>query len=78
MKQGPGSDLGPVLFDRCWLWGTKWGSCMCGTWKWKILTKQSESSCSPHMMLVSISSYVFIAVSDIVNWCKSVAAAGFY
>lgn len=51
---------------------------MCGTWKWKILTKQSESSCSPHMMLVSISSYVFIALSDIVNCCKSVAAAGFY
>lgn len=24
---------------------------MCGTWKWKILTKQSESSCSLHMMV---------------------------
>lgn len=50
---------------------------MCGTWKWKILTKPSESTCSLHMMLVSVSNYVFFAVSNIVNCCKSVAA-GFY
>lgn len=23
---------------------------MCGTWRWRILTKQSESACSPHRM----------------------------
>lgn len=32
-----------LLVHRCWLWGTRWGSCMCGTLKWKILTKQSKS-----------------------------------
>lgn len=51
---------------------------MCGTWKWKILTKQSESPCSLHMTRVSISNYVFVAVFEIVNCCKSVADAGFY
>lgn len=33
-----------LLCFRCWLWGTRWGSCTCGTWKWRILTRQSEST----------------------------------
>lgn len=41
---GPVADTGsPVLLvHRCWLWGTRWGSCTCGTLRWKTLTKRSK------------------------------------
>lgn len=38
----PLADAGSRVLHRCWLWGTRWGSCTCGTWKWRTLTKPSK------------------------------------
>lgn len=31
-----------LISSRCWLWEIRWGSCMCGTWKWKIHIRPSQ------------------------------------